>query len=86
MTPGLVAEGSLPEKRVSVENPPELVEDSEKGSVNAAKNDSFVPQAHALTEGLQKIKNDDLEEIRELGSGYIWNCLLWKMERIRCCY
>lgn len=43
VTPGLVAEGSLPEKRVSVENPPELVEDSEKGSVNVAKNDSSVP-------------------------------------------
>lgn len=69
VTPGLVAEGSLPEKRVSVENPPELVEDSEKGSVNVAKNDSSVPQAHALAEGLQTIKNDDLEEIRELGSG-----------------
>jgi len=69
VTPGLVAEDSLPEKRASVENPLESVEDFEKGSVNIAKDDSSVPEAHAFAEGLQTIKNDDLEEIRELGSG-----------------
>jgi len=37
--------------------------------VNIAKDDFSVPEAHAHAQGLQTIKNDDLEEIRELVSG-----------------
>jgi hypothetical protein len=37
--------------------------------VNFASDDSSVPEAYAYTQGSQTIKNDDLEEIRELVSG-----------------
>ena len=37
--------------------------------MNIASDDSSVPEAYAYTQGSQTIKNDDLEEIRELVSG-----------------
>nr|GMD99065.1 hypothetical protein C5167_044740 [Ipomoea batatas] len=32
------------------------------------------------------IKNEDLEELKEIGLWNIWHCLSWQMERNRCCH
>eukprot|EP01018_Ginkgo_biloba_P021368 Gb_34649 [translate_table: standard] len=63
------AEENLPEKKSPKDYPLGLDEHFSSGSVNTAKNDSSVSEAHIFTQGLQTIRNDDLEEIRELGSG-----------------
>nr|GMD99085.1 hypothetical protein Iba_chr15eCG0400 [Ipomoea batatas] len=32
------------------------------------------------------IKNEDLEELKEIGLWNIWHCLSWQMKRNRCCH
>ncbi|KAJ4709366.1 Kinase family protein [Melia azedarach] len=47
----------------------ELEADSDNDNVDTSKIEPTKAEAEAIARGLQTIKNDDLEEIRELGSG-----------------
>ncbi|KAH9327714.1 hypothetical protein KI387_007892, partial [Taxus chinensis] len=68
LTLGSNVKDGLPEEKPPEENTLTL-EDFGNGSVNKANNNASDPEADDLAQGLQTIKNDDLEEIRELGSG-----------------
>ncbi|GLJ04699.1 hypothetical protein SUGI_0001520 [Cryptomeria japonica] len=57
-----------PEEKLPKENALRL-ENFSNGSVNKANDNVSGPEADDLAQGLQTIRNDDLEEIRELGSG-----------------
>lgn len=62
-------EENLAQQEVPENNPLGLDEDVHNHSVDMAKSASTEAKAQALDKGLQTVKNADLEEIRELGSG-----------------
>lgn len=62
-------EENLAQQEVPENNPLGLDEDVHNHSMDMAKSASTEAKAQALDKGLQTIKNADLEEIRELGSG-----------------
>ncbi|KAH9297223.1 hypothetical protein KI387_028905, partial [Taxus chinensis] len=62
-------EENIPQQEVTENNSLELIEGAHSGSVDKARKASAEAEAQALAKGLQMIRNVDLEEIRELGSG-----------------
>ncbi|XP_050375244.1 uncharacterized protein LOC126792806 [Argentina anserina] len=78
---GKVEESTDPQKSISiaieaetdcldpVNTPGEGEADSDSENLNNSKIEPTKAEAEAISKGLQTIKNDDLEEIRELGSG-----------------
>ncbi|XP_059636264.1 uncharacterized protein LOC132278488 [Cornus florida] len=69
-----VAHDVLAQEDTRVESEPvdghgDLELDSDNDNINNSKIEPTKAEAEAIAKGLQTIKNDDLEEIRELGSG-----------------
>ncbi|GLJ43287.1 hypothetical protein SUGI_0898880 [Cryptomeria japonica] len=69
MFPTSDVEENIPKQEVTENNSLELVKGGDSDSADMARKASAEAEAQALAKGLQIIKNSDLEEIRELGSG-----------------